>query len=108
MERCVELSEQLHGVVSSETAKHLDNLAGVRFLLGDYERAEPAIRRAIGILEQERPVRSAALVKARENFVQLLRQTNRAAEAEQLAALVTAGQPAPTLQIQSGHVLDDL
>ncbi len=108
MERCVELSEQLHGADSAETAKHLDNLAGVRFLLGDYERAEPAIRRAIGILEQERPVRSAALVKARENYIQLLRQTNRAAEAEQLAALVTAGQAATVPQIQSGHVLDDL
>lgn len=108
MERCVELSEQLHGADHAETAKHLDNLAGVRFLLGDYQQAEPAIRRAIGILERERPVRSAALAKARENYVQLLRQTDRAAEAEQLASLVTAGQTIAVPQIPSGHVLDDL
>jgi tetratricopeptide (TPR) repeat protein len=108
MERCVALSEQLHGADSAETAKHLDNLAGVRFLLGQYEQAEPAIRRAIGILEQERPVRTAPLMKARENYVQLLRQTNRALEADQLAALVSSSPPAPEPQIPSGHVLDDL
>ncbi len=108
MERCVELSEQLVGADSAETARHLDNLAGVRFLLGDYDQAEPAIRRAIGILEQERPVRSAALIKARQNYIQLLRQTDRAAEAEQLASLVTAGPAATPPQIPSGHVLDDL
>ncbi len=109
MERCVELSEQLHGSDSAETAKHLDNLAGVRFLLGQYESAEPAIQRAIEILEQERPVRQPALVKARENYIQLLRQTNRPIEADQLAALVTASQAAVEPPMLSGsHVLDDL
>ena len=108
MERCVTLSEQLHGADSAETAKHLDNLAGVRFLLGQYERAEPAIQRAIGILERERPLRAAPLMKARENYVQLLRQTDRALEADQLAALVSSSPAAPAPQIPSGHVLDDL
>ena len=108
MERCVTLSETLHGVDSAETAKHLDNLAGVRFLLGQYEQAEPAIRRAIGILERERPQRTAPLLKARENYVQLLRHTDRTLEADQYAALVTASPPAPEPQIPSGHVLDDL
>ncbi len=75
MERCVELSELCHGPDSPETAKHLDNLAGVRFLLGQYETAEPVIQRAIRILEQEVPVRSAALNRARENYSQLLRST---------------------------------
>ncbi len=108
MERCVELSEQLHGADSAETAKHLDNLAGVRFLLGQFEEAEPAIRRAIGILERERPVRTAPLMKARENYVQLLKHTNRAREADQIAALVSSSLATPELQIPSGHVLDDL
>lgn len=108
MERCVELSDELHGADSAETAKHLDNLAGVRFLLGQYETAEPAIKRAIGILERERPVRNAPLMKARENYVQLLRQTDRALEADQLAVLVTSSPSTPAPQIPFGHVLDDL
>ena len=108
MERCVELSEELHGADSAETAKHLDNLAGVRFLLGQYESAEPAIRRAIGILERERPVRNAPLLKARENYVQLLRQTDRTVEADQLACLITSSPVAPAPAIPIGHVLDDL
>ena len=108
MERCVELSETLYGTDSAETAKHLDNLAGGRFLLGQYAAAEPAIQRAIGILEQERPVRPAALGKARENYIQLLRQTDRTLEADQLAALISTTPAAPALQIPSGHVLDDL
>ncbi len=108
MERCVDLSEQLHGADSTETAKHLDNLAGVRFILGQYERAEPAIRRAIGILERERSVHTAPLMKARENYIQLLRHTDRALEADQLASLVSSSPSPPPPQIPCGHVLDDL
>lgn|GEM_PF-2266536 len=109
MERCVELSEQLHGADSQETAKHLDNLAGVRFLLGQYETAEPAIQRSIRILETERPVRPAALTKARENYIRLLRQTNRLHEADQMSALITTSPPVlEAAFLPSSHVLDDL
>ena len=82
---------------------------GVRFLLGQYEAAEPVIQRAIQILEQEVPVRSAALNRARENYSQLLRSTGRGLEADQLEGLVLAAQAAeepPTLT--GSHVLDDL
>jgi hypothetical protein len=106
------LSEQLHGTDSPETAKHLDNLAGVRFLLGEYAHAEPAIRRSIQILEAECPARPAALAKARENYIQLLRHTNRVAEAEQMVALATATTAPPLVSqaafLPSSHVLDDL
>ena len=113
MERCVELSEKLHGMDSPETAKHLDNLAGVRFLLGEYADAEPAIQRSIRILEAEHPPRPAALAKARENYIELLRQTNRVTEADQLSILATAAtvpQPVvnPAAFLPSSHVLDDL
>lgn len=112
MEKCVELSEQLHGADSPETAKHLDNLAGVRFLLGEYANAEPAIRRSIEILEAESPPRPAALAKARENYIELLRNTNRIAEADQMASLATVSvnpQPAQVAtSLPSSHVLDDL
>lgn len=112
MQRCVELSEQLHGADSPETAKHLDNLAGVRFLLGEYANAEPAIRRSIEILEAESPPRPAALAKARENYIELLRHTNRIAEADQMASFATATvNPQPALvatSLPSSHVLDDL
>ena len=109
MERCVELSEQWHGPDSPETAKHLDNLAGVRFLLGQYESAEPAILRSIRILESERPVRPAALTKARENYIQLLKQTNRIHEADQISALLTTSPPVVEgAFLPSSHVLDDL
>lgn len=112
MEKCVELSEQLHGADSPETAKHLDNLAGVRFLLGEYTNAEPAIRRSIEILEAESPPRPAALAKARENYIELLRHTNRIAEADQMASLATtSADPVPAqvaTSLPSSHVLDDL
>lgn len=109
MERCVELSESAHGADSAETAKHLDNLAGARFLLGQYEAAEPAIRRSIQILEQEIPVRVPALCKARENYSQLLRATNRGVEADQLESQVQASRAAEELPSLTGsHVLDDL
>ena len=109
MERCVELSELCHGPDSPETAKHLDNLAGVRFLLGQYETAEPVIQRAIRILEQEVPVRSAALHRARENYSQLLRSTGRDLEADQVEGLVLAAQAAEAPPSLTGsHVLDDL
>lgn len=110
MERSVELSERCHGPESPETAKHLENLAGVRFLLGQYETAEPVIQRAIRILEQEIPVRSAALNRARENYSQLLRSTGRNLEADQVEGLVLAAQAAeqPSSPTGSQHVLDDL
>ena len=112
MERCVELSEQLHGADSPETAKHLDNLAGVRFLLGEYATAEPAIRRSMEILEAESPLRPAALAKARENYIELLRQTNRIAEADQMASLAMESvNPVPAhtaASLPTSHVLDDL
>lgn len=109
MERCVQLSDLCHGPDSSETAKHLDNLAGVRFLLGQYEAAEPVIQRAIQILEQEVPVRPAALNRARENYSQLLRSTGRGLEADQLEGLVLAAKAAEEPPSLTGsHVLDDL
>jgi tetratricopeptide (TPR) repeat protein len=109
LERCVRQSEICHGPDSAETAKHLDNLAGARFLLGQFDAAEPAIQRAIRILEQEIPACPAALNKARENYSQLLRQTGRVIEADQLESQVLAAKAAvepPTLT--GSHVLDDL
>ncbi len=112
MERCVELSEILHGADSPETARHLDNLAGVRFLLGEYELAEPTILRSIQILEAEHPTRTAALTKARENYIHLLRKTNRVAEADEMVSVSTATVASPPVSppgfLPSSHVLDDL
>lgn len=109
MQNCVTLSEQLHGPGHIETAKHLDNLAGVHFLLSDHDSAEKAVLQSIAILEKNpTPQARDPLTKARSNYAELLRRTHRLDEAQQLDERVRTTNTVITGQIAQSHVLDDL
>ncbi len=109
IERCVALSEQIYGPQHIETAKHLDNLAGVHFLISNHAASEQAVQRAISILEQQpSPVSAKPLAKARSNYIQLLRQSNRLEEADRIEQQVQATVVESSEEISASHVLDDL
>lgn len=128
IERCVALSERQYGSESVELARHLDNLAGVQFLLGQREAAEQTLLQSLSLLERHQPLAANSLEKARGNYLQLLRETNRACQAEELGrrwmpapreptsstVKVSAERESPysgpnvSVGLPSSHVLDDL
>ena len=77
-------AERLLGSAHPEVAKHLNNLAALLRITGQYAEAEPLYRRALAIDEQTKGPDHPDVARDHNNLAVLLRTTGRYAEAEPL------------------------
>jgi len=73
-------------------ANLLNNLALLHFNQDSYDKAEPLMQRALAINEKELGEEHPTVARTLKNYAALLRQTNRATQADELDARAKAIQ----------------
>jgi|GEM_PF-1008801 len=80
----LQLSEQMYGVKTSESATALNNLAQLLQATNRLSEAEPLMQRVLAIDEQVSGAEHPSVARDLNNLAQLLKATNRLSEAEPL------------------------
>ena len=80
----MKVAEQNVGANQPDVATSLNNLALLYYTQGEYAKAEPLNKRALGIYEKALGPKYPEVATSLENLAKLYRDANRPAEAEKL------------------------
>lgn len=90
LERSLAIIEKLFGPVHPKTARRIANLADLLFVQGENGRAEQLYQRALAILENEPAGERTNVRTSLMNYLALLREGNRKAEAAKMETRIAA------------------